>query len=235
MKKSFVLAWIFVFLLTLLPISSASIRLIPSVDSPQDAVEAAVLIPEAGVGLAMIGYDQATGKASFAVVKNGEIQSYEARDNVRVGEDLKLIPDCMTAVIETASSGVTLAISCAHPYVVIVANPIDLNLSSDFVGYLEGKGAEVVKASLVDFDSYRDAQSIILLGGPDALEGIGNLTRQALTAEEQAFLRREGNRAMFVHENPWHPGTGRAVAVLAGSDRYQTQRSVLENQARFTV
>ncbi|MFQ5800283.1 MAG: hypothetical protein ACE5HH_01005, partial [Candidatus Hydrothermarchaeales archaeon] len=149
---------------------------------------------------------------------------------------LELIPNCMTAVIETASDSVKLAIACAHPYVVLIANSIDYNLSRDFVDYLEGKGVEVIRASALDFEGYKDADTIIILGGPDALDGIGNITRQVLDEDEQEFLRIEGNRGMFINENPWYPRySDKTVTVLAGSDRYETQKAVLENRDRFII
>ncbi|RMF91230.1 MAG: hypothetical protein D6733_01765 [Methanobacteriota archaeon] len=224
------------FLFAALPRSQASIRLIPGIDNPQDADDAAVLIPEAGVGLAMIHYDPAAGSASFAVVKDGAVQDFLYRDNVAVGADLELIPDCMTAVIETTSTGITLAVSCAHPYVVLVANSVDYDLSRDFVTYLEDMGVEVIRTSAIDFEGYKDADSIIILGGPDALDGIGNITRQVLDEDEQRLLREPGGRGMFVHENPWYPrASDKMVTVLAGSDRYETRRAVAENRHRFVV
>jgi hypothetical protein len=231
MKKPLIFTWTLIFLLLVAPTSNASIRLIPSIDSPQDAAEVAVLIPEAGVGLSMLNYNPATNSASFAVVKNGMVEDFLHRDNVVVGEDLELIPDCMTAVIETTADSVTFAISCSHPYVVLVANSIDYNLSQGFVDYLDDKGVQVIRASASDFEGYKDADNIIILGGPDALDGVGNITSQVLDEEEQEFLRAEGNRDMFIRGNPWYPKySDKTVTVLAGSDRFETQKAVSENQ-----
>jgi hypothetical protein len=235
MKRSLFLIWTLIFLLLLSSTSNASIKLIPSIDNPQDAVDVAVLIPEVGLGLAMVNYDPDKATANFAIVKDREILSYEARSNVMVGEDLELISGCLTAVIETTQSSITVAVSCKRPYVVVVANSIDYNLSTGFLDFLKGKGVEIVRSTPLDFEEYKDAKTIVMLGGPDAPEGMGEIARQVLAAAEQEFLRTAGNRGMFIHDNLWHPETEKSIAVLAGSDRYETQLAALENKERFLV
>jgi hypothetical protein len=64
---------------------------------------------------------------------------------------------------------------------------------------------------------------------------MGEIARQVLAAEEREFLRTAGNRGMFIHDNLWHPETEKSIAVLAGSDRYETQLAALENKERFLV
>ncbi len=235
MKGRLFLVCVLVVALLIVPAANGSIRLIPSIDNPQDAVDVAVPIPEAGVRLAMIGFDQSAGTAQFALVQGGNVTDFPVLDNVRVGEELNLISDCFIAVTGTTADSITIAVSCERPYLVLVANSIDYGLSMEFVGYLEGLGVEVIRASAVDFEGFQDADTIVILGGPDALDGIGNITRQVLNDTEEGFLRTEGNKGMLVHENPWNPGYERTVTVLAGSDRYGTRSAAVENKERFTV
>ncbi|RMF89121.1 MAG: DUF3344 domain-containing protein, partial [Methanobacteriota archaeon] len=58
------------------------------------------------------------------------------------------------------------------PRVVVLANSIDYSLASDFIQFLESKGLEVIHATADDFDQYRTQKFIVILGGPDAPEGV---------------------------------------------------------------
>ncbi|MCS4541398.1 MAG: hypothetical protein HY929_03600 [Euryarchaeota archaeon] len=118
--------------------------------------------------------------------------------------------------------------SAAAPKIVVISNLIDYNMALDFFGFLRNQGIDVIRITAADFPNYQTEKFIIILGGPDAYNGTGDIVRQALFSDEQNYLRTRGNRKMYVKTNVWV--TGQVIIILAGSDRDQTKRTHIENR-----
>jgi hypothetical protein len=110
------------------------------------------------------------------------------------------------------------------PKVVVLANSIDYGLASDFFGFLENRGMEVIRATADDFDQYKTQKFIVILGGPDAPEGVGDIVRDSgvLDIDDVDYIREKGHKQKFVGHNPWGKLAGQVVWIIAGSDRDQT-------------
>lgn len=100
----------------------------------------------------------------------------------------------------------------AKPGIVLLANDIDYALAQEF-------------------DARKEEKFIVILGGPDAYDGVGEKVRKALAAEEQNHLREKGNRKMYVKTNVWRKG--QVVYIIAGSDRDQTRKAHEENREKL--
>ncbi len=120
--------------------------------------------------------------------------------------------------------------SSKKPRIIILANSIDYELASDFFGFLKNKGMETVKASAEDFEQYKSEKFIVILGGPDAYDGIGDIVQEILSEDEQNAIREKGKRKKYTKSNPWGVKSGQRVTILAGSDRSQTKKSHEENK-----
>ncbi|SEW21304.1 hypothetical protein [Thermococcus thioreducens] len=106
------------------------------------------------------------------------------------------------------------------PEVVILSNDIDWGIKGNLLASQLGAfGLSVKRATADDFEAYRDSRIIIILGGPDAYDGVGGYVMQVLTPGEQSAVR-NGERGMFVKTNVW--AEGQVVIVLAGQDRWAT-------------
>jgi len=106
------------------------------------------------------------------------------------------------------------------PEVVILANDIDWGIKGNLLAAQLGAfGLSVRHVTADDFEAYRDSRIIIILGGPDAYDGVGGYVRQVLSPGEQSAVR-NGERGMFVKTNVW--AEGQVVVVLAGQDRWGT-------------
>lgn len=112
--------------------------------------------------------------------------------------------------------------------VVIMANSIDYDLSTEFRSFLESQSLEVIYTTPERFSDYRDKRFIVILGGPDAYNGTGEIVQGILNESDQAFLRTDGNRGMYTKKNTWRQE--QTVMVIAGSDREQTQKAGEENK-----
>ena len=106
------------------------------------------------------------------------------------------------------------------PEVVILSNGIDWDIKGNLLAsQLGALGLSVRHVTADDFEAYKDSRIIVILGGPDAYDGVGGYVRQVLTPGEQDAVR-NGERGMFVKTNVW--AEGQVVIVLAGQDRWQT-------------
>lgn len=108
-----------------------------------------------------------------------------------------------------------------RPSVVVVSNSIDRTMASDFFTFLDSNGIDVVHSTAMEFDNYMGESVIVILGGPDAPEGVGGIVQGLLTMVEGNSIREEGALKKFTKENVW--AWGQKVTILAGSGREQTQ------------
>lgn len=74
--------------------------------------------------------------------------------------------------------------------IVILSSSIDFGLARDFFRFLRGKGVELIYTAAPNFDKYRGENFIIILGGPDAYEGVGEIVREYLTIEAKLVKKR---------------------------------------------
>lgn len=102
--------------------------------------------------------------------------------------------------------------------IVVVSNSIDH--SPELIEYLQ-KDFEVISVTAEEFSDYQNYQYYVILGGPDAPEGIGSIVQNILSAEEQQFLRDTEEYNLFIRVKG-----GKTYFILAGADREQTRLAV---------
>ena|SRR3990170_5363596 len=118
------------------------------------------------------------------------------------------------------------------PKIVFLANSVDYALASDAIASLEARRMYVIRANASDFDRYRGERFIVILGGPDAYEGVGEIVSEVLDAGDLARIRTPGAKAMYGRQNVWLEAAflmRQTVFVVAGSDRYGTQKALSEH------
>ncbi len=115
-----------------------------------------------------------------------------------------------------------------QPLVVILANSIDRELAGDLIDLLSFIGFEVQVVGAGELSTVADAPRIIILGGPDAYEGVGAIVRTLLNSSLQEAVRAPGASFIVAFRDVW--ADGQVVVVAAGSDRYGTQRAHREGR-----
>ena len=121
-----------------------------------------------------------------------------------------------------------------HPYVekpkaILLANDIDFTRAKDFVTFLEDNGFEVVRIQASELGTYKGEELIIILGGADAPDGVGDVVRSVLDEREQA-LTRTGTR-YFLKKNVW--AQDQRVFIFSGSDRDGTKQAHTEHRGKI--
>ncbi|MCK4432865.1 MAG: right-handed parallel beta-helix repeat-containing protein [Methanomicrobia archaeon] len=114
--------------------------------------------------------------------------------------------------------------------ITLVANTIDYELAGEFIEFLDMNNVLITPISAADFPDHQEDKIILILGGPDAYDGIGYIVQNTLDGNEIDLIRKEGNFAMFIKTNIWKDG--QLVLVLAGSDRDLTKAAWMENKGQ---
>jgi desulfoferrodoxin (superoxide reductase-like protein) len=122
--------------------------------------------------------------------------------------------------------GKVLRTVTVNPYVelpkaVLVANPIDYTRAKSLVTFLEDNGYEVINIAASELSQYQTENLIIILGGADALEGVGDVVRTVLDAREQELTRLSAH--YFLKRDVW--AQDQRVFVFAGKDRDETKQA----------
>ncbi len=122
------------------------------------------------------------------------------------------------------------------PRMLVLANSIDTNLAAEFFDFWIRNGVEVILTNVngvegaYQFDRYKDENFIVILGGPDAYDGVGEIVQEILTEDEKNSIKQVGAKRMLLKINPWGLNPNQLVVILAGSDRELTKKSQEENR-----
>jgi len=124
---------------------------------------------------------------------------------------------------------VLTGIASGQPQVTVLANSIDLQLSQSYLDTLSslGIGVEIINARKLP--QHQGDGWILILGGPNAPEGVGAVVNGLLTQRErQDILGSPGSKVTVVVTNPW--ADRQKVMVFAGYGKEQTRKLFGEAQ-----
>jgi len=150
--------------------------------------------------------------------------------NVSSTQEPTTTPPPITTSTPTTTAPVPELISSKKLRIIVLANSIDYELAAEFFGFLGNKGMDVTHVDAAEFKDggYKEEKFVVILGGPDAPEGIGEIVQNITSSEEQDAIRQKGSRKKYVKTNTWT--SGQRVMVIAGSDRNETKNTEDENQ-----
>ena len=153
-------------------------------------------------------YDQTTGRGYvYAVVNHTSVFA--------IGGEVKQV-----AVVPTPSAGGEYS-----PEVVILANSIDLSLAKELVEKLKKNRIKVYIANASNFSEYKTKLYIIVLGGHEAYEGIGDIVAEITTSEERANISKG---KVFIKKKSVFR-SGQTVYIFAGANRFLTAEAWKNN------
>ena len=130
-------------------------------------------------------------------------------------------------VLRCRSKGAEVMVSStrAKEEVVVLANSVDAELS--YPALRDALMEEGFNPKLVgpeEFREHMDAELIIVLGGPEAYEGVGNLSKFLLPSSDSDYLIMVEDSYVVYMAQPLFEG--QLIFVLAGHDRYGTRQAV---------
>ncbi len=117
--------------------------------------------------------------------------------------------------------------------VLIVSNSIDSGLAKDFLSVLKERkiNSTVIKASDFNTNVRGENRLIVILGGPDAPEGVGQIVAGLLTNAEARAMRKSGAQQMYTKFDVYTTRftSKQKVIIVAGSDRGNTRAACIKN------
>jgi hypothetical protein len=106
--------------------------------------------------------------------------------------------------------------------VVLLANSIDLGQASEFIQYLSSNGVNVIVSNASDFEGLKYNSRIIVLGGQNSPQGVGAVSAQILSENDESSLMNAQAGFMFVKDGSW--SSGQKIVVIAGNELEDTRR-----------
>jgi hypothetical protein len=114
--------------------------------------------------------------------------------------------------------------------VVILANGFDRAAAKDLADFLGAMGVKTIMATPAEFETLRYNSRLVVLGGQNSPEGVGQVSSAVLSTEDEDHLLQTGAQAMFVKEGSW--ATRQKVIVLAGNEASDTANVASEKKDR---
>ncbi|MBD3387349.1 MAG: hypothetical protein GF416_00180 [Candidatus Altiarchaeales archaeon] len=112
--------------------------------------------------------------------------------------------------------------------VILLANSIDAANAADFIQYLRENSVNVVESDAEAFQTLRYNENVIVLGGQNAPEGVGEVSGFVLSQDQEESLLQPGASMMFQKSGLWQ--TQQNVYVLAGHTAEDTRRAWESNK-----
>ena len=110
--------------------------------------------------------------------------------------------------------------------IVVLANSIDRNFSSDFIASLRARGIKIILISASEFPAYKNYKNIVILGGHHAPEGVGKIVESLLTPFQKEYLVSFPQaRKMYVKRDVW--ALNQTIRIFAGFEKEQTRMACL--------
>jgi len=112
--------------------------------------------------------------------------------------------------------------------VVIISNSADMPAAQELKSQLSSAGVSVSIKPASGFDEAMSSQyvtEIIILGGPDAYEGVGQISAKFLNKQDQQYLRSSPGASVVRRFTKTSGGVEKEILIMAGSTRKETKLS----------
>ncbi len=110
--------------------------------------------------------------------------------------------------------------------VVVISNSVDRPAALKLVTYLMMGGVPARTGSPSEFSSLiksGEVGEIMVLGGPDAYQGVGNISSELMNRIDQSYLRKNRGAAVIRRYGFFIGGRFKDIVIIAGSTREETK------------
>jgi cellobiose-specific phosphotransferase system component IIB len=114
---------------------------------------------------------------------------------------------------------------------IIVTNEVNYELDKDVINFIATRGVPIERVSPVDFGKYKGEKYILVLGGPNDDEGLGDIVKEVLSTDEVNYVNQMGNRKLYLKTNKW--SGDQYVLVIAGYDADATFRELVNGKDKW--
>jgi hypothetical protein len=128
-----------------------------------------------------------------------------------------------------ALASIYASAQAAQPQVTVLANTIDFSASADLIEAILQEGIDVVRITPQDMAQHRNDTMILILGGQNAPEGVGDIVGGVLDGKEKEELVASPNaRTVRVMPNLW--AENQNVILFAGNEKEQTRKAFSDTE-----
>jgi len=162
-------------------------------------------------------------QADFLLTEGNRVPA----DVVRVWASEEYGHELEQLVLRCQSKGADVVLSSmtASKETIVLANIVDAELSYPLLrDVLISKGLNPHFIEPSELSDHFDAKMIIVLGGPDAYDGVGDISEFLLSSSDSNYLRSVEDSFVVYLAQPLFEG--QKIFVIAGNDRYDTKRAV---------
>lgn len=114
---------------------------------------------------------------------------------------------------------------------IVVTNEANYEKDKDILNFISTRGVTIERITLADFEKYKTEKSILILGGPNDSDGLGDIVKQTLSPDEANFVSQTGNKNLYLKANKW--GDGQNVLIVAGYDTDATFRELVNSKDKW--
>ena len=112
--------------------------------------------------------------------------------------------------------------------IIVVTNDIDYGYCWPYIYWgAYNFRVNISRVKPCDFEDYKNSSFILILGGPKAYDGVGDIVAGILSEDEIKSLSVKGAKEIFVLHDVW--SSGQIVVVAAGNTRYETKMLAMDD------
>ena len=142
---------------------------------------------------------------------------------------MKAVKSFLLITLLSFSLVLPLAVYAQTTQITVVANSIDKPLFSLVENYLESNNFDIVYTTADKWEENKENSQILIIGGPDSPEGVGDIVQEFMTSNIEDKLREEkGNYGLYVYKNKY--SDNQEIDIVAGFDRYDTRKAAQTEQ-----
>jgi len=129
-----------------------------------------------------------------------------------------------------------------QPNLIVVAGKETYKLAEGIIQFMESRGVPVLHLIASEFNGYqtdkekpdyRKEEYIVILGGPNEPNGIGDIIKEVLTPEEVEWVSQPGNRKMYIKGDVWRKGQN--LIIFAGSNKEAVKSAMVNTKDNWWV
>ena len=114
---------------------------------------------------------------------------------------------------------------------IVVTNKANYEMNKDVINFIATRGVTVERITPADFEKNKTEKYILVLGGPGEGEGLGDVVKQLLIADEVNFVSQMGNKELYLKTGKYV--SGQQIIVIAGFDADATFRQFVNSKDKW--
>jgi len=114
---------------------------------------------------------------------------------------------------------------------IVVTNEANYEKDKDVINFIATRGVNIERVRPADFEKYKAEKYILVLGGPGEGEGLGDIVKQLLSADEVNFVSQMGNKELYLKTDKY--SSGQQIIVIAGCDADATFRQFVNSKDKW--